>query len=106
MNSSKKTKKYKFNGKRFLKSLTLSVVMLLLIVTIMSTTGQLFSSAYKVQRYDEYGVREGDTLWSIAQSYDEDYDDIRYFIYQIKKANDLQSDYIVPGQALKIPRGE
>ncbi len=96
-------KTYRFNKKRFIKSLTITIAVITAIVIFFGITGALFSNANKLQRYDGYEVVYGDTLWTIAQSYQDDYDDIRYFIFQIKEANNLQGDYIFPGQQLKIP---
>ncbi|MFT5319450.1 MAG: hypothetical protein ACI8RA_002724, partial [Chlamydiales bacterium] len=42
-------------------------------------------------------VAEGDTLWQISKLY-------RINIEEIKEANGLQTDFIKPGTALKIPR--
>ncbi len=52
-----------------------------------------------------YAVCEGDTIWSIAQTYFEasGYADIREFVYYITKTNDKQNDYIHVGETLEIP---
>ncbi len=105
-NSIKAAKKYKFNSQRFAKSLLLSATVLLLIVAVLSITGQILSSAYQPESYQTYQVVAGDTLWSIAKAHDQNYDDIRYFIFQVKKVNQLASDAIYPGQALKLPVGK
>ena len=50
-------------------------------------------------------VRSGDTLWSIAEDNIDEYSpkDIRKVIYDIKKMNDLDNDFIQPGRLLKFP---
>ncbi len=96
-------RKYKFNKERFIKSLTITIAVILAIIIFLSITGALFSNANKLQRYDGYEVVYGDTLWTIAQKYQNEYDDIRHFIFAIKEVNHLQGDYIFPGQQLKIP---
>ncbi len=104
MNASVQYRKtYRFNKKKFIKSLIITIAVIMTIIIFLSITGSLFSSANKLQRYDGYNVVYGDTLWTIAQSYQDEYDDIRHFIFEIKEANHLQGDYIFPGQKLKIP---
>lgn len=50
-------------------------------------------------------VRSGDTLWSIAENNIDENNpkDIRKVIYDIKKMNDLDNDFIQPGRLLKFP---
>lgn len=49
-------------------------------------------------------VRPGDTLWDIAEEYNRDGQiDIRRFIHQIKKDNNLMTSGLTPGQVLYIP---
>lgn len=47
-------------------------------------------------------VQEGDTLWSIASSYNID-KDIRKSVYIIRELNKLDTAIIMPGQELMIP---
>jgi nucleoid-associated protein YgaU len=49
-----------------------------------------------------YTVRAGDTLWEIAGQY-AGKRDVREVIYQIQRANNLQTADIRPGQVLRIP---
>ncbi len=53
----------------------------------------------KDEKVDTYTVKRGDTLWGIAQKY---LGSGSKWI-EIKKANNLSSDLIKPGQILKIP---
>ncbi len=48
-------------------------------------------------------VQSGETLWQIASMYDHGNKDIREFIFNIKKINNLGSGLIKPGQILEIP---
>jgi LysM repeat protein len=61
------------------------------------------SSAYgsKGQTYRTIVVRSGDTLWSIAERYNKD-GDIRRYIHEIKKLNNLKSSMIIQGTDLKV----
>lgn len=53
--------------------------------------------------YFKVTVYPGDTLWDIAKEYCGDNKDIRKKIYEIKKANKLDSAVLIPGQQLIIP---
>jgi len=53
-------------------------------------------------RYVTVTVKSGDTLWTIAESF-YDKGDIRKHIYNIKKANNMKSCEIFPGNKLIIP---
>ena len=68
-----------------------------------------FSSIYKSYAIDknttlyfEVIVEKGDTLWTIADQYNEN-QDLRRLIYEIKKLNKLKQTSIYPGQKLVIP---
>jgi hypothetical protein len=62
------------------------------------------SSAYSFEgeRFDTVKVQKGDTLWNIAGDYCKN-GDIRRFIYEIKKINNLSDSQIYEGDDLKIP---
>lgn len=49
-------------------------------------------------------IRPGESLWSVAESYDPDAD-TRLVIQQILQLNSLPSDQLQPGQVLWVPRG-
>lgn len=53
--------------------------------------------------YVDVIVQEGDTIWNLAKKHTPEHD-IRKTIYNIKKANDLSTADIYPGQLLKIPQ--
>ncbi|HEX7242155.1 MAG TPA: LysM peptidoglycan-binding domain-containing protein [Longimicrobiaceae bacterium] len=48
-------------------------------------------------RFDEHEVRDGETLWRLAREYGVEVEEIR-------EANDLDGNTIVPGRTLRIPR--
>ena len=50
----------------------------------------------------EYTVASGDTLWSIAEKYSKN-TDIRQYIYDLKKLNDMEQSSLYVGQNIKIP---
>ena len=55
------------------------------------------------KRYFEHSIKEGDTLWNIALKYKTDDYDIRKMVYEIKSFNNLDTNYIFPGDIIKIP---
>jgi LysM repeat protein len=52
---------------------------------------------------DDYRVRSGDTLWSIAEQVAPADADVRAVIAQIRSLNELDSSLIRPGQSLLVP---
>lgn len=54
----------------------------------------------------EHQVVAGDTLWDIAAGHTEAGGDVRRTVYDIRRANGLESAAIVPGQVLQIPVGD
>ena len=54
--------------------------------------------------YQTITVEQNDTLWDIAAQKVDSSMDIREYIYQIKKINQINdSGYLSPGQTLKLP---
>lgn len=53
--------------------------------------------------YTDITVKQGDTLWSIAQVYNKNFGmNIRKYIDEIRQINQLVSDYIEAGDSLTI----
>jgi hypothetical protein len=84
------------NKARFILSLAFLFVVLLTIVYSTSVLG------YKQQEYKKILVREGNTLWSIACEHYKG-TDIRKYIYELKKINNLTDSTIFQGDELLIP---
>ena len=53
----------------------------------------------------EHRVVTGDTLWDIAAVHTPSGGDVRRTVFDIRRANHLDSATIVPGQVLQIPVG-
>ncbi len=49
-------------------------------------------------------VRAGESLWSLAESYDPDADP-RLVVQQIQQLNSMAGDQVRPGEVLWVPRG-
>lgn len=69
-------------------------------VFVVGTVGSAGKNARK--EYKSITVRQGDTLWNIAAQYRGE-TEIREYIYQIKKLNNLDNATIYPGQKLDLP---
>lgn len=84
------------NRKRFFTIITLTL--LISFTTIYTTTVYGFKESLN----KSITVEKGDTLWSIANKYSQN-GDVRKFIYEVKKINNLNSSEIYQGCELLIP---
>jgi hypothetical protein len=84
------------NKRRFMTIVGACLVLTLLFLN------PLISSGTRQQQYATVYVGEGDTLWSIAARIDPD-GNIRKLIYEIKRLNGMQDEYIQTGAAIKVP---
>jgi nucleoid-associated protein YgaU len=80
-------------------SASLSVLFIITGTLLFSTSAY----GYRDTGYTTMTVRQGDTLWSIAEKYNKQ-GDIRKYIYDIKKINKLSSSDIYAGSELLIPQ--
>lgn len=83
----------------------LSYLMVFMIMIIFIITSGHTSPSPKFDKVIEVEVHEGDTLWSIAKVYSYEIP-VQTFIGHIKVHNELQHDFIYPGQKLLVPLGE
>jgi len=91
-----KRRYYLRNKKRFAASIILAILIVFAFLYVTSAYG------YKEISYDNVYVKKGDTLWDIAEKYKQS-GDIREYIKEIKKINNLESDTIFEGDVLIIP---
>lgn len=84
------------NRKRF--AAFISCILIISIFMIFTST--VYS--YKTQQFETVKVKQGDTLWGIADKYGNN-TDIRKLVYDIKIANNLSNSEIIAGTELKIP---
>ena len=82
------------NKKRFIISIT---ILMALIITLFSNC-----SAVKKVETEDLVISAGDTLWSISCEYKKPGQDVREYIYELRKLNNLENCMIYPGQVLKI----
>ncbi|NLX77785.1 MAG: LysM peptidoglycan-binding domain-containing protein [Clostridiaceae bacterium] len=85
------------NKKRFFTFLLLLFSVIVLFVGSVVSAGENLKKEYKTVT-----VRQGDTLWGIASEHRGNMD-IRQYIYQIKKINNLEDAIIYAGQKLNLP---
>jgi len=76
----------------------------LFIISLVIFTGIYTASVsgFKEPEYQSIIVNSGDTLWSIAERYG-DNSNIREYIYNIKKINNLDSSMVYENMAILIP---
>lgn len=84
------------NKRRFVSFLFLFIMVGLCIGSVVSAAGNIQDETQVVT------IRPGDTLWDIAQVYS-NHVEIRKYIYEIKKVNQLENSTIYAGQQLVLP---
>ncbi|MGO1368755.1 MAG: LysM peptidoglycan-binding domain-containing protein [Senegalia sp. (in: firmicutes)] len=81
----------------------LSVITLVLALLLNNVLGIVFASdTYK--DYNKVFVQKGDSIWNIAKENNPNGEDIRKIVYEIREVNDIENEWIKPGDILKIPR--
>ena len=91
------------NKGKFIKT---NLILIIIVGAIIGFTTNTYS---KVEtKYKEEYVYSGDTLWSIAQNELENNKyfegkDIRYFIEELKKVNNLSNSNLTEGDKIRIP---
>lgn len=79
------------------------IILLLLMSTFATVLGANVVLSAQTPKYITVNVQPGDTLWMLAQKYSPSNIDKRRIIYEISLLNNLDKNYIYPGQVLKIP---
>jgi len=80
------------------------LVIISIVVLILIIYSNIYTYADETKaNYKTIIVKEGDTLWGIAQRFNNKNEDVRKVVYIIKKFNGLNDAVIYPGQELKIP---
>lgn len=90
-------KKYLLKNKtKFFSFIFIIVIVIFTVIYTASVSG------YDEPKYQSIIVHSGDTLWSIAEKYGED-SNIREYIYNVKKINNLDSSMVYENTAILIP---
>lgn len=78
------------------------IIILFSITTLLSGFSDL-KNHKNIIEYETINVMQGDTLWNIAKENISENEDIRDYIYVIRKVNNLESANIHPGDQILIP---
>ncbi len=100
-----------FSGKKYrIKSsfrftIFISIILLIGILFINSFLGLSDASGLSdnEDKYMEFTVSYGDTLWDIADMYMSDDIDLRECVYILCELNEITADNIYPGQVILVP---
>lgn len=87
------------NKKKFIKSIL--VLLFLIIILVFGFSNSFTKKEIKTTECD-YIVSKGERLWDIAEQYKRPDQDIREYIYEIKKLNGLDESTIYEGQTIKV----
>ncbi|MDF2987072.1 MAG: Peptidoglycan-binding LysM [Eubacterium sp.] len=91
-------KRYVLKNKvKFFSFIFLTSLIIFMMVYTVSVSG------HKEPCYETVTINSGDTLWSIAQQYNSDNRDIRGYIHDIKKLNNLDSSLLIENTSIIIP---
>ena len=87
-----------------MKNITIVTIIL---IAVYSLSGLVFNvNEIQYDETTEVCVRQGDTLWSIASSVNNNSYDTRKIVNEIKNINDMDNTCIAPGQKLITPKIE
>lgn len=90
-------KKYVLKNKtKFLSFLFITTFVTFMLIYTLSVSG------HQEPQYQTVVVHSGDTLWSIAEKYCNN-TDIREYIYNIKKINNMDTSVLYENTAVLIP---
>jgi hypothetical protein len=80
------------------------IIMLLLVSSANAVLGFYDASGKTVERFSEYTVESGDTLWTIAAEFMPSDMDVREAVFEIRSLNGISgSEALMPGRTLLIP---
>ncbi len=86
-----------------MKKEVLSYILIFMVVLSFGVMGFRFveKDIEFIETEQEYIVREGDTLYDISENYVDDSVDIREYVFELKKYNEIES-MIYPGMKIKL----
>lgn len=88
---------------RFRFTVFLVTCFLIISMTFGLLIGSFNASGSTKHTYETITIQSGDTLWSIAEEYAPEGQDIRDYIYEICDRNNIKAGDITQGQDIEIP---
>ena len=89
------------NHKKFIRSLAIVMFLLIGLFNI-----SIAKTDKKEAEIVDYTISRGETLWSIAEENRAEKEDIRQYIYDIKKLNNMTDSTVYENQTIKIKKGQ
>ena len=96
------TKTYRITN-RFRFTVFVVLTIILLTTAINFALGLNTAASATIQEYMYVDIMPGDTLWSIAETYMSDTDDIRQAIYELFSINDITASQLYAGMTIQVP---
>lgn len=87
------------NRRKFLKSI---VTLIFIIIITFMCLNSIFDKEEYTAKETQYVVTKGERLWDIAEQYKKPGQDIREYIYEIRKLNNMENSTIYEGQEITI----
>lgn len=87
------------NKRKFLKSI---FTLIFIIIISFMCLNSIFDKEELTTKEIQYTVSKGERLWDIAEQYKRPDQDIREYIYEIKKINNMENSTIYENQELTI----
>ena len=88
------------NRRKFIRSTAILIFLLIALFNV-----SIAKSNKEEAEIVEYTISRGETLWSIAEENKAEREDIRQYIYDIKKLNNMTDSTVYEGQTIQIKKG-
>lgn len=88
------------NKAKFIRSMAIVIFLLVALFNI-----SVAKSNKEEAEIIDYTISRGETLWSIAEENKAEKEDIRQYIYDIKKLNNMTDSAVYEGQIIQIKKG-
>ncbi len=96
------TKRYRV-ADRFRFTVFVTIMIILITTLVNFALGLNTAESLTYVEYMDLEIMSGDTLWSIAETYMSDADDIRVAVYELCKINDISADQLQAGMTIQVP---
>ena len=96
------TRRYRV-ANRFRFTLFVTIMIILITTVINFALGLNTAESLTYVEYMDLEIMSGDTLWSIAETYMADYNDVRMAVYELCQINDISADQLQVGMTIQVP---